>query len=84
MTGVDMRRKLVDHVAVAIRLRACPGVEQRVGSYPYPNSARTIASHVRTGALPAYQPAGSFESRWKPNADHTGWTVHACYVGGAS
>ena len=79
-----MRRPYTDHGRAAIRLRACPGRELPVATYPYPTSASTIASSIRTGALPAYQPAGSFQARYEANADRTGWTVYGRYIGEAS
>lgn len=79
-----MRRRPTDHGQVALRLRACPGRELPVATYPYPTSASTIASSIRTGALPAYQPARSFQARYEATADHSGWTVYGRYVGGAA
>lgn len=84
MTGVDMRRTHTDHSQAALRLRAQPGRWGVVGPYRLSNSARSVASYIRTGALPAYQPAGSFHARWEANRDRTGWTVYGRYVGGAA
>lgn len=77
----DMRRPHADHAKVAARLRACPRCELPVGTYGSRASAQVTASHIRSGALPAYQPAGCFEARFVLAADRTGWTVHATYTG---
>lgn len=82
-----MRRRKVDHFAVAAVCRANPGVWQPVGEYNSSQSAEGAGDYIRTAYAKtpsqrsAYSPAGSFEAR------HTltefGARVEARYVGGS-
>jgi hypothetical protein len=81
-----MRRRKVDHFAVAAACRENPGVWQPVGEYNSSQSAEGAGDYIRKAYTKklsqrsAYSPAGSFESR------HTlteyGARVEARYVGG--
>lgn len=80
-----MRRRKVNHSAVAAACRANPGVWQPVSEYNSSQSAEGAGDYIRTAYVKvstqrsAYSPAGSFESR------HTlteyGARVEARYVG---
>lgn len=80
-----MRRRKVDHFAVAAVCRANPGVWQPVGEYNSSQSAEDASDYIRSAKMTAsstrsaYSPAGSFESQ------HTltefGARVEARYVG---
>lgn len=73
-------RRQVSHIHVAAKLRNQPGEWQLVGTYPARYSAITAAHSVRTASrMPAYSPAGSFESRVETVGDETG--VYARYIG---
>lgn len=81
-----MRRRKVDHFAVAAVCRANPGVWQPVGEYNSMQSADAGANYIRTAytKVPtqrsAYSPAGSFETR--QTLTEYGARVEARYVGG--
>jgi hypothetical protein len=77
---VKEQMPLIDHQAMATRLRACPQYELPVASGVDRKVARVLASQIRSGALAAYRPRRSFLARW--SADGQGaWTVVAAYVG---
>jgi hypothetical protein len=78
-----MRRKQVDHAAVAAACRANPGQWQMVGHYGSGESADAIVRAIRgafqKGARSAYAPAGAFEARRE--LTDNGARVDARYVG---
>lgn len=82
-----MRRRKVDHFAVAAACRANPGVWQPVGEYNSTQSADAGASYIRTAytKVPAqrsaYSPAGSFETR--QTLTEFGAQVETRFVGGS-
>jgi hypothetical protein len=55
-------RHYIRHQPIADGLRALPGQWGDVAEYPALYTALTTAAAIRTGRLPAYQPAGSFEA----------------------
>ena len=79
-----LRRKQVNHVEAAAKLRAQPDTWLPIGSYWNRDSAQVITRLVRIGGrLRAYGPAGSFEARYERDNEN-GWTVYARFVGGAA
>lgn len=82
-----MKRKFVDHIAVAARCRANPGEWQEVGEYNGTQSADRVARKIRTAYVPpsgrppesAYAPAGAFEA--SRSLTEFGARVVARYVG---
>lgn len=80
-----MRRRKVDHFAVAAACRATPGVWQPVGEYNSSQSAEGAGDYIRkaytkkSAQRSAYSPAGSFETRWA--LTEFGAQVEARYVG---
>lgn len=64
-------RPRVDHQHAAQQARDLPGQWVLVGTYPSTASAVGAASHVRSGRIAAYQPAGSFEARTELTDDGT-------------
>ncbi|MFF2094792.1 hypothetical protein [Streptomyces sp. NPDC058202] len=64
-------RPRADHQLAAQQARELPGQWVLVGSYGSTASAVGAASHVRSGRIAAYQPAGSFEARTELTDDGT-------------
>jgi hypothetical protein len=81
-----MRRRKVDHFAVAAACRENPGVWLPVGEYNSTMSAEGAGSYIRSAVVKAserrsaYSPAGSFETRHA--LSEFGALVEARYVGG--
>lgn len=59
--GEPAPRAWTDWEEVARKLRDRPGDWARVGIY-----ARSVASHVRSGRIVAFRPAGAYEARSVP------------------
>ncbi|MFI6443789.1 hypothetical protein [Kitasatospora sp. NPDC050543] len=74
------RRHKILHAPIAEGLRALPGEWGLVDNYVWRSAARGTAHHIQTGALRAYQPAGSFEAEVRHDADGDA-LVYARYVG---
>ncbi|WP_042170185.1 hypothetical protein [Streptomyces sp. NBRC 110035] len=80
-----MKRKLVDHFAVAAHCRATPGQWQPVGEYNSSSTASCIEYNIRTARVPrsgsrsAYLPAGAYEATRV--LTEYGARVEARYVG---
>lgn len=76
------RRALIRHQPIADRLRTNPGQWGQVGEYRALYVAQSVAAAIRTGSLPAYQPAGSFEADVFANRANGGNpVVRARYIG---
>lgn len=69
-----------DHQLAAQQARELPGQWVLVGSYGSTASAMGAASHVRSGRIAVYQPAGSFDARTELTDDGT--DVHARFLAG--
>jgi hypothetical protein len=78
------RRTLIRHQPIADRLRAHPNQWGQVSEYRALYVAQSVAAAIRTGSLPAYQPAGSFEADVFANRASGGNPiVRARYIGRA-
>lgn len=51
------------HTDAARELRERPGEWAVIGTYAHSGSASAVALQVRKGAIPAYEPAGTFEAK---------------------
>src|SRR5690349_20284852 len=71
------RISVCDHAAVAEELREHPGRWALVLAGGAANTA--FASLIRSGGLPAYRPAGSFQAAFRTVADEQ--RVYARFVG---
>jgi hypothetical protein len=69
------RRVGRDHAAIAAELRKAPGKWARVMT----GATEPSASHIKTGRIAAYRPAGSFEATSRKNGDKS--DIYARYVG---
>lgn len=74
------RRTKIRHQPIADGLRALPGQWGEVGNYEWLGSAQSAAHCIRTGSLPAYQPATSFEAEIRHD-DEGDAHVWARYIG---
>ncbi|TXS23112.1 hypothetical protein EAO70_04905 [Streptomyces sp. adm13(2018)] len=79
-TSSNGRRNTGKHAAIADLLRKRPNEWARVLTPPKASSARTMAYSIRTGGMPCYGPAGSFEAKSRTVNGKT--SVYARYVGG--
>jgi hypothetical protein len=80
---VIRRRDPIRHQPIADACRQAPGEWREVGPYPARYSAQSTARAIRVAQLPAYKPAGSFDSevRTGPAGDPTVWARYT--AGGA-
>ncbi|GAA0704509.1 hypothetical protein GCM10010193_69370 [Kitasatospora atroaurantiaca] len=62
MSTIESPRPYQKHRPHAAACRAEPEVWHPVRTYPTLATAKTVASNIRTGKLPAYLPRGSFEA----------------------
>jgi hypothetical protein len=72
------------HEAIAAQLRAKPGQWARVIA-----AGHSTAAYIKSGRLPAYQPAGAFEavarnSRLEDGRKTQIWDIYARYIGDGS
>jgi hypothetical protein len=79
MSGLEGRTR-ADHRHAAATARQLPGTWVLAATYGSSQSATSAAWHVRTGnaRMPAYQPAGAFESRTELTQD--GADLYVRYV----
>jgi hypothetical protein len=69
----------VEHTVVSRAARLRPGEWARVGAYPTPASASSIAYRINRGTLRAWSPAGAFEAVSRTvDGEHR---VYARYLG---
>lgn len=77
MSGVKGQQR-VDHLHAATQARQLAGQWVLAGTYGSRASAVTATFAVRTGRMPAYQPAGTFEAR--PELTEDGADLWVRYV----
>lgn len=74
------RRPYIRHRPIAEGLRELPGQWGEVGNYQWLAAAKAAVHGIRTGSLPAYQPAGTYESEIRLD-DEGDAHVHARFIG---
>jgi hypothetical protein len=60
---------MIRHQPIADSLRAKPGSWGEVGNYVWRGAAQSAARNIRCGVMPAYQPAGQFETEIRLDAE---------------
>lgn len=63
------RRVLVRHLPIAEGLRARPGQWAEVANYRWRSAAQAAIRCIHNGVLPAYRPAGAFETEIRYDAE---------------
>lgn len=69
----------IHHAPIAKALKERPGEWAECAQYSTAHTARHMAYIIRSGRLPAYEPAGAFEAEWRGTGNS--YSVWARYVG---